>query len=248
MDIIYGIHSVEAAILNQAANIKEILFEEYDHSLRHKELYTLALESCIYVKQVSGIALNNLSKRQNHQGVIAILNSKRSNTSIDQLLANLKNNNNALILILDGITDPHNLGAIIRSADCFAIDAIILPKNNSANINNPIVHKTSSGAVNNLEVVSVNNISRTIRQLQSSQFWIAGTSLANTSISLYNFKPSNRMAWVMGNEGRGIRRLVSENCDYLVNIPTFGKTQSLNVSVAAGIILAYTRHCTVMTR
>ncbi|HMT02493.1 MAG TPA: 23S rRNA (guanosine(2251)-2'-O)-methyltransferase RlmB [Burkholderiales bacterium] len=139
------------------------------------------------------------------------------------------------------MTDPQNLGAIIRTADCFNVDAIILPKNNSANVDNAIVSKTSSGAINFIPIITVNNISQTIENLKKNDFWIAGTSLSPNSINLFNFKPQSKLVWVMGSESTGMRRLTTESCDYLVTIPTSGTTQSLNVSVATGIVLAYTR-------
>jgi 23S rRNA (guanosine2251-2'-O)-methyltransferase len=119
--------------------------------------------------------------------------------------------------------------------------AIIVPKNNSANIDNPLVAKASSGAVNTTTVITVNNLSQAIDQLKQHDFWIAGTALSPNATNLFDFKCNKKIAWVLGNEGSGMRRLVSENCDYLVTIPMQGVTGSLNVSVAAGVVLAYTR-------
>ncbi|MBP9742361.1 MAG: RNA methyltransferase, partial [Burkholderiales bacterium] len=132
-----------------------------------------------------------------------------------------------------------NLGAIIRTAECFGVDAIILPKNNSANINNAIVAKVSSGAINNLAIITVNNLAQAMEELKDHGFWIAGTGLAKDAINLFEFKFDGKLAWVMGNEGSGMRRLVQEHCDYVVTIPLLGNTQSLNVAVATGIVLAY---------
>jgi 23S rRNA (guanosine2251-2'-O)-methyltransferase len=185
--------------------------------------------------------LDRLTGSDKHQGVAAVINAKTTRLDFKQLLKNLDARDDGIILILDGITDVHNFGAIIRSADCFGVYAIIVPKNNSANIDNPLVAKASSGAVNTTTVITVNNLSQAIDQLKQHDFWIAGTALSPNATNLFDFKCNKKIAWVLGNEGSGMRRLVSENCDYLVTIPMQGVTGSLNVSVAAGVVLAYTR-------
>jgi predicted rRNA methylase len=189
---------------------------------------------------------SNLEENSNDRGMMGKYlpddepPSKTALLDIKQLLKSIANKAHSTLLILDGITDPHNLGAIIRSAECFGVDAIIIPKNNSANPDNPVVAKTSSGAVFNLPVIVVNNISRCIDSLKQHEFWVAGTALNDSAVNLFEFTPPPKIAWVLGNEGKGLRRLVQENCDYIIKIPLIGKTQSLNVSVACGIALAYT--------
>jgi 23S rRNA (guanosine2251-2'-O)-methyltransferase len=261
---IYGFHSINAYLEqnitdstdtsnpdSHAPNVTSIETIYIDNSRKDKrinDLVTNAQKKHIPLKQVTHAELDKLCNNNKHQGVVAkITNSINQshnqvhtlNELIDKI--QLQNKPNAAILILDGITDPHNLGAIIRTADCFGVDGIILPQNNSANINNAVVAKTSSGAVKHIPVIMVTNLSRAISTLKQNDFWIFGTSLTPDSISLTEFNHSGKTVWVMGNEGTGLRRLVAENCDYLVNIPMYGNTQSLNVSVATGVILAYTK-------
>lgn len=242
-ECIYGFHSVEAAILNTSENIDYIAV---DNERRDKRINSiLSIASHIKIQAINSKSLDRLTGVDTHQGVAAILKTSSGSSQVKlefkELLSKLDNKDDGIVLILDGITDVHNFGAIIRSADCFGIDAIIIPKNNSASINNPIVAKVSSGAINTIPIIMVNNLSATITQLKEHDFWIAGTALAKNSINLFEFKCNKKIAWVMGSEGSGIRRLVSENCDYLVTIPMQGHTESLNVSVAAGVVLAYTR-------
>ncbi len=237
-NLIYGFHSIISSIRAKPQSLETIYIDSKRQDKRAQELINLASLHKIKIKMASSSELSSLSSTDSHQGVIATIKTKTMPTLKD-LINELEAKANATILVLDGITDPHNLGAIIRTADCFGVDAIILPKNNSANIDNPVVAKVSSGAINNISVITVNNISQTLDTLKQHQFWIAGTALDPIAVNLYEFKPSNKMVWVMGNEGTGIRRLVTEHCDYLVTIPMLGKTQSLNVSVATGIVLSY---------
>src|SRR5579863_6271035 len=239
---IYGFHSVEAAILNSPDSIDHILISSNRNDKRLNNLIELIRKNKIAFKYVED--LDKLTGTNKHQGVAATVKNNNIKLEFKELLNNLDAKDNAIILILDGITDVHNLGAIIRSSNCFGVEAIIIPKNNSANIDNPIVAKVSSGAINTTPVIAVNNLSNIMEQLKEHDFWIAGTALAKNSINLFEFKCNKKIAWVLGNEGSGMRRLVSENCDYLVTIPMQGTTNSLNVSVAAGIILAYTRFTT----
>jgi len=246
LQLIYGFHSVEAALNNNSSGISRILFDSQRHDKRCTSLLRLAQNSQVKIEHVNCQVLDQLSHNANHQGVVAELNQSQTNKTtltFKELLLAIKDKNNAIVLVLDGITDPHNLGAIIRSAECFGVDAVIIPKDNSANANNPTVVKVSSAATNYIPVITVNNLVTAINELQEHEFWVAGTSLGDKSVSLFEFKPPGRIAWVMGSEGDGIRRLVADNCDYLVSIPLYGNTESLNVSVATGVVLAYTKLC-----
>ncbi|MCC2645327.1 MAG: rRNA ((2251)-2-O)-methyltransferase RlmB [Burkholderiales bacterium] len=236
---IYGFHSIEAAILNAPESINYVLINSSRHDKRQNHLLELIKIHNIEVNHVNN--LDELVGTNKHQGVVAVINPKNTKLEFKDLIKDLDTKDNAIILILDGITDVHNFGAIIRSADCFGVQAIIIPKNNSASTSNPIIAKTSSGAINKLPIITVNNLSRAIEQLKEHGFWIAGTALTENSINLFEFKCNKKIVWVMGSEGTGMRRLISENCDYLVTIPMQGVTKSLNVSVATGVVLAYTR-------
>jgi 23S rRNA (guanosine2251-2'-O)-methyltransferase len=235
---IYGFHSLISFLNTNSKLVKHIYLEKNRQDKRLKELIALTPSNQSNISYITSDELFKLTKTQNHQGVAAEV-SLPSQITLKELLVTLDEINNCQILILDGITDPQNFGAIIRTAECFGVKAIIIPKNNSANINNPTVFKASSGAVNYLPIITVNNLTQAIKTLKDHQFWVAGTSLGDNSQSLYEFKFTGKLVWVMGSEGHGISHLVAENCDYLVNIPIMGQTQSLNVSVATGIILAY---------
>ena len=240
-DLIYGFHSISPILWKSPSSI-DILYCEKDRDDRRiVEFIAEANKHGVVVEFISKSKLDKIAQTNKHQGVVASLAQvTKKELSLKNTLAELELNSTSIIVVLDGITDPHNLGAIIRSCDCFGVDAVVLPKDNSANIN-ATVAKVSSGAVSNIPVIVVNNISRALDEIKDYGYWIAGTTLAETSVSLFDFKPDNKIVWVLGSEGGGIRRLVAENCDYLVSIPMFGNTQSLNVSVAAGGVLSYTQ-------
>ena len=241
---IYGFHSVIQYIESNPRAVAIIYYQESRQDNRLKHILDIAQQFNIQITSKSSEELNQLINKQNHQGIVAQVTQVTSaiQMTLAELLASVKNKATAQILILDGITDPHNLGAIIRTAEFFAVDAVIVPKNNSADINNPIIDKTSSGANNHIPLIQANNLSQIIQTLKQHDFWIAGTTLSPESVNLFTFKVPNKLVWVLGNEGHGMRRLITENCDYLITIPSFGQTPSLNVSVTSGIVLSYTKY------
>ncbi len=244
MNILSGFHSIIAYInTGSNDNIAVIYYDEKRKDKRLQTLLQLAKEHDLTTESVNSDFLDKTSDNSNHQGVIVKLKTQiaRQTYTLEEIINGTINNPNTVLLILDGITDPHNLGAIIRTAHCFDVAAIILPKDNSANVDSTTVAKTSSGAMHRIPIITVTNITRTIEKLKDNEFWIAGTTLTKNSISLFEFKPQGKIAWVVGSEGKGIRRLVQENCDFLITIPINNNTQSLNVSVATGIILSHTR-------
>lgn len=248
-NLIYGFHSILPLLWQSPEQIKTIYLEERRKDKRVREVLELIQKHGIVIEEMSAQQLDRLCGQAKHQGIVALLDSmvtSANKTNLKELLAELNERNSATIMVLDGITDPHNLGAIIRSCDCFGVDAVILPKDNSASIN-ATVAKVSSGAINHVPVIVVNNLARTLDEIKEYGFWIAGTTLAERSVSLFEFKPDNKMVWVMGSEGEGIRRLVAESCDYLVSIPMFGQTQSLNVSVATGVVLSHAKYLQTRT-
>jgi 23S rRNA (guanosine2251-2'-O)-methyltransferase len=237
MKIIYGFHAVNAYILNGDINLIKAL---YLSNKRNDNRINELIDTC-NKKQINYLLQEQkfLNKfcNENHQGVILILNELKINKiKINDLNKLTKN---SIIIILDGITDPHNLGAILRSSECFGVNAIVVPKDNSANVSNEIIAKVSCGAIYNVPILEVTNLSRTIDDLKDLGYWIFGTTLGENTISLYDLEYNNKIAIVFGNEGKGIRRLIKDNCDYLLKIPLLGSTQSLNVSVAAGIVLSH---------
>jgi len=177
---------------------------------------------------------NALSPHQNSQGVIAVKTNQKY-FSLDEIISSSKKSVYPLILILDSIQDTHNLGAIFRSAECAGVDGIIITKHNSAPVNETVI-KTSAGASSYLKICTVNNLSLSINQLKESGFWIVGSSLENSkNYNEVDYKIP--VALIVGNEEKGIRKLTADNCDFLIRIPMKGKIQSLNVSVAAGVML-----------
>lgn len=200
------------------------------------------IEKIIIHAKRNGIKLSQLShqkfkiieKGQNSQGVIAVIPDYRVFT-IDEIIGEAKNYKKPLLLLLDQIQDPHNLGAILRSAECSGVHGVIITTHNSAAINET-VEKTSAGAVSFLNIAMANNLNSAISQLKNQGFWVVGTSL-NTEKSYTEVDYNTPIALVMGNEEKGIRKQVAENCDFLVKIPMKGKLQSLNVSVSTGIML-----------
>lgn len=237
MKIVYGFHAVNAYILNSDISlIKQLYLSNKRNDYRINELIDLCNKKQINYLLQNQNFLDNFCT-DNHQGVVLVLNDIKINKIKINDLNNLQKN--SIVVILDGITDTHNLGAILRSSECFGVDAIILPKDNSANINNEIVAKVSCGAVYKVPILEVTNLNRTLDLLKELGYWIFGTALAEKTLSLYDLEHNTKIAIVFGNEGKGIRKLVKENCDYLIKIPLLGETQSLNVSVSVGIVLSH---------
>jgi len=171
---------------------------------------------------------------KNAQGVIAVKQDYKFH-SLDEIISESNKNNFPLLLILDEIQDPHNVGAILRSAECSGVNGIIITKHNSVSITSTVV-KTSAGASEHLKICQVNNLSQTIDELKKNNFWIIGSALGNAkNYNEVDYKIPT--ALVVGNEEKGIRKLTADKCDILVKIPMLGKIQSLNVSVATGILL-----------
>lgn len=241
-NIIFGIHSIQGFLDSSSKNtIIEVLISD-NKNKRIIRLIEQFKKQNITINHVSSDKLDTITNKANHQGIVALIKEENVNIStLEDILHKLNDRSSSLVVILDGITDTHNLGAIIRTAFAFNVDAIILPKDNCANINNPIVAKTSSGAIFNIAIAKVTNITQAINELKNNHYWIAAATLNKESIDLNNFNHKGRLAWVIGSEDKGIRRLVLENCDYYVKIPINDKIQSLNVAVATGIILSHSR-------
>lgn len=239
---IFGFHSIESYIKTNPTKIDRLYINMERRDKRQQDLITLAKSYNIYIEESTPAKLDSLSsKTANHQGVVAQI-QPLTPPNLDEFLQSIKHLKTAIILILDGITDPQNFGAIIRTSDCFGVSGIIIPKDNSVSYDNDVVAKVSSGAVYNVPIITVNNLSRAMETIKEQDFWIAGTVLDEKAVNLFDFKPSDKIAWILGNEGSGIRRLVKENCDYYVTIPLYGNTQSLNVAVATGVVLADTQN------
>jgi 23S rRNA (guanosine2251-2'-O)-methyltransferase len=237
-ELVFGIHAVNALMDSAPERFIEIWLLKGREDERLMSIINMARKLGISAQMVQRKVLDEKSEGEQHQGVIARVKQGKVFTEND--LDDIINKANAqgippFLLILDGVTDPHNLGACLRNADASGVQAIIVPKDNAARIT-PTVRKVAVGAVESVPLVQVTNLSRTMKQLQELGVWIIGTA-GETDTCLYDVKLSGPMALVMGAEGKGMRRLTRENCDQLVKLPMAGKVSSLNVSVATGVCL-----------
>jgi len=186
--------------------------------------------------------LDSLTGNARHQGVAAWIDASHQFVGLDDVLDTLQEP--PLLLVLDGVTDPHNLGACLRVADAMGAHAVIAPKDRAVSIN-ATVSKVACGAAEIVPYIMVTNLARTLRDLKDRQIWIAGTTM-EAETDLFHFDQRGALAWVMGAEGEGMRRLTREHCDVLVSIPMFGSVESLNVSVSSGMVLAESRRQRVL--
>lgn len=232
---IAGINAVASAIEHDAANVREILIEAGAKNPRIAEIETQARRLGIEPRRVASQALDGVAGGLRHQGVIARYAAAKAYDEHDlkEIVENAEGR--ALILVLDEVQDPHNLGACLRSAAAAGAHAVVIPRDKAASIT-ATVRKTSAGAADRLAVVRVTNLSRCLKSLQQQGVWIYGLA-GETETSLYSIDLRGNVALVLGAEGEGLRRLTREHCDQLVRIPMPGAMESLNVSVAAGISL-----------
>ncbi len=192
-----------------------------------------------YLKEIKNIIIMDTNKMikeygDKTQGIVAEI-TDYNYKNYDKVIKNLETHENVTIVMLDGLEDPHNLGAILRSADATKTDAIIIPKNRSVRLNDTVA-KVSTGAIEYVDVVEVTNLVTTIKDLKTKGYWVIGVEL-DGSVDYRAQDYHGKIVVIIGSEGRGISKLVKENCDFLVNIPMYGKVNSLNASVSAGIIL-----------
>lgn len=230
-----GIHAVTAVINRRPAAVQRLLIRQGRDDKRLTELREAAKSAGLDWEEVDETELAAVGE-DTHQGVAAELSQQKTLLSEKTLLAQLESLPNApLLLVLDGVTDPHNLGACLRTADAAGVDAVIIPKDKSAGLS-ATVSRVASGAAETVDLVEVTNLSRCLKNLKDNNIWIVGTS-DQAETSLFNQDLTGPIALVMGSEGTGIRRLTAEQCDFLVSIPMAGDLSSLNVSVATGIAL-----------
>lgn len=242
--LIHGFHAVVSRLRRNAAAVLEIYVDSARRDARARDLLRLAQERGARVLQVDAQRLSGMTRNASHQGVAARVEVGRLPLHIDEVLDGL--NEPALLLILDGVTDPHNLGACLRVADAMGVHAVIAPKDRAVGMN-ATVAKVASGAADAVPYIVVTNLARTLRDLKARGIWLYGAD-TSAEVDLYSTKLGGALAWVLGAEGQGLRRLTRENCDALVRIPMFGSVESLNVSVSAGICLAETRRQLILSR
>ncbi|WWO95405.1 MAG: 23S rRNA (guanosine(2251)-2'-O)-methyltransferase RlmB [Candidatus Dasytiphilus stammeri] len=235
-EFIFGIHTISSLLQFHPEKCKNIYITPHYQNKRLNNILKIIKNRGILIKTVSKQWLDLKSQGGVHQGIIAKISCSSSLPAEKHLVPFLKNKNDPILLILDCITDPHNLGACIRSAYAAGVDAIILPKNRSAKINNAVVKKVACGAIENIAIFRVTNISRTIQILHKYNIKVIGTSHTAKN-NLFNTSMTGAIAIVMGSEDKGLRNLTRQYCDYLINIPMFRQFSSLNVSVATAICL-----------
>lgn len=230
---IVGINPVEGALANDPSRVREILVEQGTHNPRVAELANEAKRLGVRVHPRPRAMLDKVSGHARHQGIAANYEVPVAKSEHD--LADLLATDNALFLVLDGVTDPHNLGACLRSAAAAGATAVIVPKDRAVGIT-PVVRRASAGAVDRLPLVEVTNLARTLREIKDAGVWLTGLA-GEAEASLYDVDLKGKVALVMGGEGEGMRRLTREACDHLARIPMPGSMESLNVSVATGVAL-----------
>ncbi|VEI76563.1 23S rRNA (guanosine-2'-O-)-methyltransferase RlmB [Mannheimia haemolytica] len=232
---IYGIHAVKAFLDNAPERLIEVLVLKGREDKRLMPLLNELQRLGVAIQQVNRQTLDNKSQGEVHQGIIARVVPQKELNEHD-LEAILSQKKNPLLLILDGVTDPHNLGACLRTADAAGVDAVIVPKDKSAQLT-PTARKVACGAAEVMPLIRVTNLARTMRDLQERHnVWIVGTA-GEAESGIYEAKLTGSIALVMGAEGDGMRRLTREHCDQLISIPMAGSVSSLNVSVATGVCL-----------
>ncbi len=230
-----GFHAVSSALKSAPENIEWVRVDEKSHNKRLKELQSLAGQAGIKVIIASHAELDRLAGQERHQGVVAGFSGDNlvDEGQLGALLEDISGD--ALILVLDGVQDPHNLGACLRTAEAAGVHMVIICKDRATGIT-PVVRRAASGAAETLPIVQVTNLACTLRDLKQRGVWLAGTTDTATQ-SMYDADLTGPLALVMGGEGSGMRRLTGDLCDYLVSIPMAGMVESLNVSVATGVCL-----------
>ncbi len=233
MNVIFGINAVTEALKARGRAFEWVGVATERKDLRLQKLIQDCRRNSIPVRFLPRVELESMAGSGSHQGVVAVTSSKQYN-DLDDLIA-AKRGQYALIVVLDGVEDPHNLGAILRTADAAGADGVVIPERRAAGITGTVV-KSSAGASEHLPVAKVTNIARTLEELKAQNIWTVG--LDERGAQSYESLDYNMdCAIVLGAEGKGVHDLVARKCDFLVSIPMLGKVPSLNVSVAAGVVL-----------
>ncbi len=234
-EYVAGIQPVIAALNANPQSIRCLFIADEAQNRRLRDIEMLAADKGVESRQASRDSLDGMAGAIRHQDVVAELHAGRvmDDSDLMELLDQVQGD--PLLLVLDGVQDPHNLGACLRTAEGAGVNAVILPRDRAVGLT-PVVRKTSAGAAEVIPVVQVTNLARTLRALKKRGIWLCGTTDA-TDQPLYGQDLTGPLALVMGSEGQGMRRLTAEQCDYLVSIPMAGVIESLNVSVATGVCL-----------
>ena len=234
LEKIYGVHAVQALLQHHPKRVKQIWLSEGRSEPRVQGLLALAAENRVPVGQAERRELDAWVEGV-HQGVVAEVSPSQvwGEAMLDELLE--RTETSPLILVLDGVTDPHNLGACLRTADAAGATAVVIPKDKSATLTG-VVRKVACGAAEVIPLVAVTNLARTLEKLQQRGLWVVGTA-GEAEQEIYQQDLTGPLVMIMGAEGKGMRRLTREHCDFLVKLPMAGSVSSLNVSVATGVCL-----------
>lgn len=235
-EVAFGIHAINSLLRRSPDRILSLSIQVDRNDKRIQELVSLAQNQGVALARVPKAELDELTTER-HQGVVAVIERIETTALLSErdLPSFLGAIACPLVLVLDGVTDPHNLGACLRSADAAGVHAVVVPKDNSAELN-ATARKVASGAADVVPLVSVTNLARTLKALKDAGLWVIGTT-GDADVLVYEQDLGLPAAIVMGAEGAGMRRLTTEACDFLVKLPMLGAVSSLNVSVATGIIL-----------
>lgn len=235
LDKVVGLHAVETLLRKNPGLVERVLIKQGREDKRLQKIIDLVNKNHIVIDWVDNKALGHEAGSLRHQGVLAFSRqpTTRNENDLWQFIEQLQTT--AFLLVLDGVTDPHNLGACLRTADATGIQAVIIPKDKSAGIT-PVVRKVASGAAETVPLFQVTNLARALDTLKGMGIWLTGTS-DEAEQTLFETDLTGPVALIMGAEGKGLRRLTEERCDYLVSIPMAGSVTSLNVSVATGVCL-----------
>lgn len=231
---LYGIHALNAVLEREPERLIELMVLKGRDDDKLRDIVNQARRFGIPVQFCQRKVLDDRTQGEQHQGVVAKAKPGKGFDEKD-LIDIVHHNDQPFILVLDGVTDPHNLGACLRTADAAGVHAVVVPKDKSANLT-PTARKVACGAAETVPLVQVTNLARTLRQLQDEGVWVMGTA-GEAEQLIYDCKLTGPMALVMGAEGKGMRRLTREVCDELIKLPMSGSVSSLNVSVATGVCL-----------
>ena len=232
--LVFGIHAVRSLLQRSPARVRRLLTDSRRDDPRIRELLQLAQTAGIRSERSDSRAIAGRVGAVAHQGVLAEIEPLPAWQEAD-LLEGLAGHGQPLVLVLDGVQDPHNLGACLRTADACGALAVVVPKDRAAGMN-PTVRKVAAGAAETTPLVTVTNLSRTMKLLKEAGLWIAGADMAGERLA-YEADLAGPLAVVLGSEGDGLRDLTRKNCDFLVRLPQAGSVESLNVSVACGMLL-----------
>jgi 23S rRNA (guanosine2251-2'-O)-methyltransferase len=229
---VLGFHAVFARLRADPSSVVEVFLDESRNDARAKDVLALAERHGVRLMRVPAKRLDGFDSGGRHQGVVARVAVKSLGDDLDDVLLEVEQ---PLLLVLDGVTDPHNLGACLRVANAAGANAVIAPKDRAAGIT-PTVSKVASGAAEATPYLMVTNLARTLGEIKERNIWIVGAD-ERAEKTVFEADLPDSIAWVLGAEGEGMRRLTRENCDLLVKIPMAGEVESLNVSVSAGVCL-----------